>query len=648
MTTRERVRRAQRLLGSTVVMSALLWAAALAMAVVCVAAALNFLAPLGSTARVAILPLTATVALAAAGVVLWRGRAARSLESIALWIEERAPELRYALVTAIDESLVPRDQHLALHHAAEDIDVEGIVRHSWQHSLGRAALACALAAGVLAILHPADLMRAAELELAQRTAPRAAPPMANRLLALSAQVTPPAYSRLPVQTVREPSNVAALIGSRISLEGSGPFDGITATFGADQLSARAGANANQWAIGAMMPKDPAVVTLHDRAYKRLLTFEPVADSSPDVRLKLPAHDTTYQTVPKGKLDIDASLADDIGLNYAYVEYLLSSGSEESFDTKVINGARVSFDNARKAMLHTAIVFDTLKLSPGSIIHIRVVAFDYNDVTGPGKGVSETRTLKIAEPIDSTSINAAPPLPIDSMWISQRLLNMRTDTLIRTRRSMAREEFVHKSSGYSNGQEDIRKRALAVISLLEDNGVGDAFQTDASKMLRQAVDLMWTAREDLGVAQPDSAMPLMKKILKILDDLRLANRYYLRGVLKPVAVNIERTRLTGKDSAAAIARTPRSLLDDPQLALAARIDAAAALAHSAPAAAADTLMYIRVTALRSAPAVAGALQNAIDLLRKGASVDSALARTRRALEPPPRLLTGPAEWGGVVP
>ena len=56
---------------------------------------------------------------------------------------------------------------------------------------------------------------------------------------------------------------------------------------------------------------------------------------------------------------------------------------------------------------------------------------------------------------------------------------------------------------SGGQEDIRKRALAVIALLEDNGVGDAFETVASKMLRQAVDLMWTAREDLGVSQPDS-------------------------------------------------------------------------------------------------------------------------------------------------
>ena len=646
MTTRERVRRAQRRLIGTVTIAALLWGAALAMAIVGVAAALNAIAPLNSATRLTIIPLTALTAITAVGIVLWRGRAARSIERVALWIEEREPRLRYALVTAIDDALAPPEHNRALHEAAERVDIDGIMRHAWKRTLGRGALACAVLLGMLAVLRPSDLMRSAERELAMRATPGAAPPMANRLLALSVRVVAPAYSRLPARSIEEPSNVAALIGSRLTLEGKGTPDGVAATIGTQQLAALRGERG--WAIVVTMPKDPAVLTLRDRAYKRLVALEPVTDSSPDVRLRLPAHDTTYQTVPKGKLEIEAGLTDDIGLNYGYVEYLLSSGSEESFDTKLINGPRVPYDNARRGSLHATIDFDTLKLSPGSVLHIRVIAFDYNDVTGPGKGVSETRTLKIAEPVDSTSINAAPPLPIDSMWISQRLLNMRTDTLIRTKRSLSREAFVHRSSGYSNGQEDIRKRALAVIALLEDNGVGDAFETEASKMLRQAVDLMWTAREDLGVAQPEAAMPIMKKILKILDDLRLANRYYLRGVLKPVAVNIERTRMTGKDSAAASARVPRTTLDDPHLVLTGRIDAAAALARIAPSAAADSLVYIRVSALTSAPAVAGALQRAIDLLRRGAPADSALATTRRALEPPPQLLTGPAEWGGVVP
>lgn len=646
MTPRERVRRAQRHLAGTVGLTAVLWAATLGMGVVTVAALADHLVRLPALARAAVLPLAALAVLGGAGVVLWRGRTARSLERVALWIEEREPSLRYALVTAIDPAIAPAAAHPELHAAAGSADVEGIVRHAWRRALGRALVGTVVLAALLLLLHPGDLLRAASLELAHRAAAGPPAPMANRLAALSARVVPPAYSRLPAQTLDEPSNVAALTGARITLDGKGPPDGVTATLESAQLAA--GRGERGWAVGLTMPLNPTVVTLRDRTYRRLLALEPRADSAPDVRLRLPLHDTTYQTVPKGKIEIEAGLADDIGLNYGYVEYLISTGSEENFNTKLVNGPRVGFGNARSGTLRAAIDLDTMKLSPGSVLHIRVLGFDFNDVTGPGRGVSETRTLKIAEPVDSTSINAAPPLPIDSMWISQRLLNMRTDTLIRTKRQLTREKFVHTSSGYSNTQEDIRKRALAVIALLEDNGVGGSFETEISKKLREAADLMWTAREDLGIALPDTAMPIMKRILKILDDIRLANRYYLRGVLKPVPVDIARVRLTGKDSAAVAVRTPRAELREATLALSRRLDAAAALAHAAPAAAADSLVYIRVTALTAAPEVAGALQRAIDLLRKGAPVDSALARARRALEPPARVFSGHAEWSGVLP
>jgi hypothetical protein len=323
----------------------------------------------------------------------------------------------------------------------------------------------------------------------------------------------------------------------------------------------------------------------------------------------------------------------VGLAYGYVEYMLSTGAEESFETKQSNGPRVSFGNERAAALRAVIDLDTMKLAPGSVLHIRAVAFDFNDVTGPGKGVSETRTLRVAEPIDSTSINAAPPLPIDSLLISQRLLNMRTDTLIRNRRRLERREFEHTSSGYSNVQENIRQRTLAVVGLLEDNGVGGSFETD---------------RMQLGIAQPDTAMPYMKKILAILDELRLAHRYYLRGLMKPVAVNVERVRMTGTDTASASRREARSELRDAHAALVARLDHSAALAKSAPAAVADSLVFIRVSALESAPEAAKALEEAIRLLREGKSADGVLARVRRALEPRASIASGAAEWAGVLP
>ena len=313
MTARARVRRAQyRMLGA-VALAALLWGAVLAMTVVSLAAGANAIVPLGATARQIIIPLTIATAAAAVGLVLWRGRAARSIERVALWIEEREPSLNYTLVTAIDETLAPLEQNRALHAAANGTDIDAIVRHAWRSSLGRAAVALVVLGAVLAVLGPGDLLRAAERELAERAMPAARPPMANRLLSLRARVTPPPYTRLPAHVIEEPPNIAALVGSRIMLEGTGSADGIVAALGARELSATAGARG--WAITETMPPVPTVWTLRDRGYRRLLALEPQTDSAPGVRLHLPARDSTYQSVPKVKLDIDAALSDDIGLDY---------------------------------------------------------------------------------------------------------------------------------------------------------------------------------------------------------------------------------------------------------------------------------------------------------------------------------------------
>lgn len=646
MTPRERVRRAQRRLAATVVVTAILWAGALAMSVVAVAAVADAIVPLAWRARLAIIPLAVLAALAAAGVVVWRGRAARSVERVALWIEERQPALRYALVTAIDERIAPAARHGDLHTAAGRADVEGVVRHAWRRALGRALVVSAAAAALLFLVNPAELLRAAAADLERAAAPKPAAPMANRLEPFEARVQPPAYARMGAETTKDPSAVVALVGSRITFSGRGPHEGVTAVLPPDTLDATA--DGRRWNVGLAMGKTPTVVSLLDRQYRKLVILEPRPDSAPTVRLELPANDTTYQTVPRGRLAIEASIADDIGLSHGYIEYMLSTGAEESFETKSYTGARVPLRHERKSTLGATIALDTMSLAPGTVLHIRVVAFDFNDVSGPGKGVSETRTLRIAEPIDSTSINAAPPLPIDSMWVSQRLLNMRTDTLIRTKRRLERKQFVGKSSAYSNQQEDLRRRVLAVVSLLEDNGVGGSFETETSGKLRVVADLMWTARAHLGVAEPDTAMPYMKRILAILDEIRLAHRYYLRGLLRPVPVNIARVRLTGTDSAAANRREARARLADASAALARRIDAMASLTRTAPAAAIDSLTYIRLAALTTAPEVAATLGEAIEMLERGEPVDAALARTRRALEPPALVLDGPAEWGGIAP
>ena len=645
MTALQLVRRARRTLVVTAALAALLWGLAAALTVICAIALLQRITPLPAPVYAALWPVAAVSAVVTAGLVLWRWRMARSLQHVALWIEEKQPGLRYTLVTAIDPA-APEERYPLLHELARAADIGGIVGRAWKRALGRALVFAVPLVALTILLEPQTLLEEARSELARRMAEGPPPPLANRLEKLEAVVTPPAYTRLPATTIEEPNGVAALIGSRITFGGRGPADGVHAVVGTDTLVAADAGRAKKWQLGLTMPDTPVVVSFHDREYSRLVILEPKQDSVPAVKLTLPERDTIYRTVPTGQLVIEAELSDDVGLDYGYIEYMVTAGGGENFETKKYDGRRLSYNNARSAKLREVIRLDTMKLAPGTVLHITAIAYDYNDVTGPGRGVSETRTLRIAEPEDSTSVNPIPPIPIDSMRISQRLLNMKTDTLIRNRDKLDRRTFMGTSSAYSNTQEEIRSRAQAVISILEDDGVGGTFQTTVSRMLREAVELMYEARMYLAIAQPDSAMPYMIEVLRILDEIRLANRYYLRGIVRPQPVNIERVRLTGEDPAAKNTRVPRPAVGDSLADLAGRIDRAVALLDVAPEAARDSLFYIRASALRSAPDVASALSEVIDRLQRGEPIGEAIARTRRILEPPPQRIEGPVEWRGV--
>src|SRR5581483_12479 len=185
MTPIERVRRARGRLAGAVVLAALLWAA--------------------------------VAALVAGGVALWRGRAARSVERVALWIEEHEPSLQYALVTAIDTRIAPVERHAELHRIAEGANVEAFVGRAWRRTVGQAVLLAMVAGGVLAILRPSDILIGAVRGL-PGLLPGGGPPapIANRLASLSARVEPPAYARLRTETIDEPTSVSALIGSRVT------------------------------------------------------------------------------------------------------------------------------------------------------------------------------------------------------------------------------------------------------------------------------------------------------------------------------------------------------------------------------------------------------------------------------------------------
>lgn len=661
MTPVQRVRRARMVLAGTVLLAAALWSAAAGMVVVLLIALTSIV---GLSAGAALLwPMTIAAALGAVAVVLWRERAVWSIERVALWLEERAPQLKYALVTVVDPRYAvgqaATDQgRAALLQAAGRADVEAIVRRSAGRTIAWAAAAFLITGAIVQLLHATERLGSMS---GLRGRGAAAKPLANRLTKLRAEVVPPAYSGLPRHTVSDPTNVSGLYGTKIRFLGDGPPAGVTAivdrdTTFKDTLTAQAAGS--DWAVPLPMPKLPGLIRFQDRAYRRSVVLEPLTDSVPRVLLRLPARDTTWRwdQVPRGELALEADIEDDYGINTAFFEILVSTGGAENFETKDKSTARVSFGGKKQGTLRTTVNYASLGVGQGTVLHIRAVAFDNNNVAdSAGKGVSETRTLRIStkSEYDTTSVMPADPLPIDSLWMGQRQLNARTDTLIRFKKSkLSPKEYADTSIGYGDRQALIRGRVEQLILLLEDDGVGGRMETESSRLLRQASEQMWTAQGFLAINFPDSAYvppkSSMKEALRLLEEARKARKYYLRGVLQVRPVNIDEARLKGVDSSANAAdRTERKIPDDLRHALRSRLAAVVPFAVASPREAIDSLMLVRAEALRGAPAIAAALQEAIDAAHQGKATVGPLTRAQRLLDPPPRVMTGPVEWGGGV-
>ena len=688
MTAHQRVAATRRTLGAAVFARAVLWASAAAAGVLAAAGTIDWLVGAPRAVRVLALPSALAFALAAATYALWRGRRVRSLPAVALWLEERVPELRYALVTALDAPYASP----ALERDIAAVQWMPVIRRSLGHALLPPLVVLAAAATVLFAL-PAGVRarisapRAGDALLRPAGAPAS---LRNRLIPLVADVVPPAYTGERRATIEEPSSIAALTGGHIMLRGQGSTSGISATLnGAAIAPALLRDSADEWRLDIVVPAKPAALELHDRTYARTVIIAPHADSLPVVSLVAPARDTVLRT-PKGALQLGATAIDDYGLAAGWFEYIVSSGEGETFTFKSGVIHRASAGGARATKLSGSLNLDSLQLKPGDLVHVRAVARDRNNVTGPGVGVSETRTIRVPRPseYDSIAIEGAPPPDVDSSQLSQRMLIILAEKLEARRTKLARADVVKESRRIGSDEARLRQHIGEIVFARlggspqgEDAGSNNAsahltpdqllaaanaatqasagatdFEGDetpvvaVNRPLLEAYNAMWDASRALEVGEPGTALPPMRAALAAIQRARNAERLYLRGKAPVVIVDIGKVRLAGKrDDAASSARIPRAALDSSSERRAQRFDAAMNELASNPSAAIDSLLALRVDALESAPALAGALAPAIDALRAGHDATDALARARRiAAGATVARIDSPrgAEWSGA--
>ncbi|MGI8619360.1 MAG: hypothetical protein ACR2L6_09785 [Gemmatimonadaceae bacterium] len=641
MTARQQVARARVYLAICVAAAATAWAVASALAV---GIGLMVLARVTGQVPPENLSLLApAAALLAAGAMIHRAWPGRSLERVALWVEEHEPSLAFALVTANDAD-APASP--ALERAAA-FDLPKVLHRPLSKMLAGAGAALALTAGTSWALAGTDgaremlAGRPSAVSLGAAAAPK------DPLAGIRATITPPAYSRIRSTTTDEPSAIAALQGSRIAVTGRG--GGVSAYLGDTELPVR---NGHRWRVELTMPASPVALTLRHGERRRVIVLEPRADAAPKVKLSSPARDTIMHRAT-GVVRVVAAVEDDIGISGGYIEYMLSSGAEETFTARtVVIGSR-EFRGAGRGDLSAAIDLRSLNMGPGDLISIRAVARDANTVSGRGVGVSDTRTYRVArrDEYDSLSVEAGAPIVPESTVVSQRMLILRTEALLREQASLTRDSVLTRVRGIATDQIRLRERVHDIIYPAhthaegEVEAEGEPEDTDESRgpvnpHLKTAYEEMWSASRELQIAEAAAALPFMRAAADALDRARLASRYYMRSGAARVVVDVPRVRLQGKENGSSGTRAPHpaeTILQDIAR------DFARAASLTSREVAANELSLVRVRALAELPELAAALEPLIDALRRGRDAGAAMAAARVELDRAEAVAWDGASW-----
>jgi hypothetical protein len=436
------------LLRALLVAPALLLGAALALLL------LDAAAPLPAAWRAGLRWLPPLLALAA----LVRGvlRAVRLPDAgrFALLAEEREPILANRLVTALGaepgEGSVARAFQTQARAGVAAADPRRMVPLA--ASRPAAALAAALVVGGgLALLAPtaareawarwsapADVYEAAWREIRGAALPGVLPPAPiPGFDELRWTVRPPAYTGLPGREMRGGEVPSVLPGSRVRLRGRFPprWERVRASpIGGGVLPVRraGGEWSVEWTQGTAERGVALEALVGDSAVaRRVAALLPATDAPPEVSLDEPAEDLVFAS-PAGRVPVRARATDDFGVAELRLTWIRSRGSGEifSFAEGEIPWTRLGRSGGGVAGEHT-LDLAALGLEPGDVLHLRAVARDRNDVTGPGESASETRVLRIARPDELDQVNTTIGFPIEAERnpvLSQRMLIVMTERL----------------------------------------------------------------------------------------------------------------------------------------------------------------------------------------------------------------------------
>ena len=499
-----------------------------------------------------------------AGVTSWLGQRwwrRHTLHGVAMLVESRAGSLDNLVITAAEEL---RANRAPVHPAVAGVLFEqaearlrGLPPATVQPLSRQVVLAIAIAAAsalvIVAVPQSRGLVPSTRLSASRASTPVPAPG------AVQVTVTPPAYSGLPPVHVSNPTEIAALEGSRIDLE-TAASDGRMEVVEAGREPIPFRQDTDRWRHTFQAAESRVLLiraTGRPNDASRLLRVRVDPDRRPLVRNETPAKDLVFGT-PTGQVPIVIEAQDDLGLRSLDLRYTRVAGSGETFTFEEGRvPVRIERHGAGTWRGHAMLTLESLSLADGDSLVYRAVATDGKPGADPS--MSDSFLLEIGRLAGVSSTGFALPEERDRQAISQQMLIIKTERLHRARDRMAREDVEAQARLLAIEQRMVKAEFVFMTGGEVADEVAEAehahelaegrLENAAQQELLTAIREMSRAEARLNAADTAEALTFERAALRALQRAFDRRRYLLRTLPERTRIDLTR-RLSGDRSAAA--------------------------------------------------------------------------------------------------
>lgn len=502
-----------------------------------------------------------------AGAAVRARQVSRSRPGVAYAVERAAPECRNIVITAAE--LIDRPERVRPEiggrvcrdaaRAAARLDLRRLFPAGRAASMFLAAVAMWAAAGWLATARPASPA------LLPATGDGGGP-AGPSVVALTADIIPPDYAGRAAETLENPAELRALLGSRIRLRVSADAASIsiariegTATVSRDETGTFSTEfEADRSGYVTVEPRAPDGTA----GSPRLLTLVVEPDLAPRVRLTEPGQDL-FLPDASSRLPVTVEAEDDLGLATLAVTYTKVTGSGENFD--FVSG-EVPLERSRPSTrawtASGALDLGALDLEPGDMVVYRGVAADRRPGAPPVE--SDAFIVEILAPGEAAAAGFAIDDQRDRYALSQRMVLIKTERLAAERPAMSQAELLESAQVIAAEQRQVRAEFVFMMGgeltdfaedadpfILheEDEAHGEA-DIAAGRLVNQgraeltrAVRAMSVAAAALVDGSLDDALDAERVALEALQNAFSSSRYILRTLSERESIDLDR-RLSG--------------------------------------------------------------------------------------------------------